>query len=74
MASKNIAKVFIDEATASLLDNVYKLCKQKYGKKDSEKFVKNIIKIVIKLAVLQKNDVFNEEGKLCGIEHFFFFY
>lgn len=27
MATKNIAKTFIDGTTASLLDNVYKLCK-----------------------------------------------
>ena len=50
MASKNIAKVFIDETTASLLDNVYRLTKTQYGsKKDAEKLVKNIIKIVIKI-------------------------
>lgn len=62
MASKNIAKVFIDETTSSLLDNVYKLTKQQYGsKKEAEKIVKNIIKIVIKLAILQKNEVFSEE-------------
>ena len=28
MASKNVAKVFIDGTTANLLDNVYKLAKQ----------------------------------------------
>lgn len=62
MASKNIAKVFIDETTSSLLDNVYRLTKQQFGsKKEAEKLVKNIIKIVIKLAILQKNDVFSEE-------------
>lgn len=50
MASKNVAKVFIDETTSSLLDNVYRLTKQQYGsKKDAEKLVKNIIKIVIKI-------------------------
>lgn len=62
MASKNMAKVFIDETTSSLLDNVYKLTKQQFGsKKEAEKIVKNIIKIVIKLAILQKNDVFTED-------------
>lgn len=62
MASKNVAKVFIDETTSSLLDNVYRLTKQQLGsKKDAEKLVKNIIKIVIKLAILQKNDVFSED-------------
>lgn len=62
MASKNVAKVFIDETTSSLLDNVYKLTKLHLGsKKDAEKLVKNIIKIVIKLAILQKNEVFSED-------------
>lgn len=62
MASKNVAKVFIDETSSSLLDNVYKLVKQQLGnKKEAEKLVKNIIKIVIKLAILQKNEVFSED-------------
>lgn len=62
MASKNVAKVFIDETTSSLLDNVYKLTKLQLGsKKEAEKLVKNIIKIVIKLAILQKNEVFSED-------------
>lgn len=62
MASKNVAKVFIDETTSSLLDNLYKLTKQQLGsKKEAEKLVKNIIKIVIKLAILQKNDVFTAD-------------
>ena len=62
MSNKNVAKVFIDENSASLLDNLYKLTKQQFGnKKDAEKLIKNIIKIVIKLAVLQKNNCFSEE-------------
>lgn len=62
MASKNVAKVFIDEISANLLDNVYRLTKQQFGnKKDAEKLVKNIIKIVIKIAILHKNNCFSEE-------------
>ncbi|CRL01789.1 CLUMA_CG015005, isoform A [Clunio marinus] len=62
MASKNVAKVFIDETTSSLLDNVYRLTKHQLGsKKEAEKLVKNIIKIVIKLAILHKNEVFTED-------------
>lgn len=62
MASKNVAKVFIDETTASLLDNLYRLTKQQFGnKKDAEKIIKNIIKIVIKIAILHKNNCFSEE-------------
>ncbi|CAO1393078.1 unnamed protein product [Diamesa hyperborea] len=62
MASKNIAKVFIDGTTANLLDNVYRLTKQHMNsKKEAEKLVKNIIKIVIKIALLHRNDQFSED-------------
>lgn len=62
MANKNVAKVFIDETTGSLLDNVYKLAKAYTGsRKDAEKLVKNIIKLVIKLGVLYRNDQFSQE-------------
>nr|CAD7438953.1 unnamed protein product [Timema bartmani]CAD7458659.1 unnamed protein product [Timema tahoe] len=62
MANKNIAKVFIDDTTASLLDNVYKLAKAYTGnKKEAEKIVKNIIKVVIKLGVLYRNGQFSAD-------------
>ncbi|XP_030755980.1 tumor necrosis factor alpha-induced protein 8-like protein isoform X1 [Sitophilus oryzae] len=62
MAGKNIAKVFIDDVTASLLDNLYRLAKQySNNKKEAEKLIKNIIKIVIKLGVLHKNNLLSEE-------------
>lgn len=62
MANKNVAKMFIDDTTASLLDNLYKMAKTYTdNKKESEKLIKNIIKIVIKIGVLYKNGQFNEE-------------
>ncbi|XP_016977069.1 tumor necrosis factor alpha-induced protein 8-like protein isoform X2 [Drosophila rhopaloa] len=62
MATKNIAKTFIDGTTASLLDNLYKLCKMHTGNKaKAEKLIKNIIKIVIKIGVLHRNNQFSEE-------------
>uniref|UniRef100_A0A336LID2 CSON001342 protein n=1 Tax=Culicoides sonorensis TaxID=179676 RepID=A0A336LID2_CULSO len=64
MANKNMAKVFIDDTTSCLLDNIYKLIKQHTNsKKDAERIVKNIIKIVIKIAVLNKNDQFDAEER-----------
>ncbi|XP_059474766.1 tumor necrosis factor alpha-induced protein 8-like protein isoform X2 [Neocloeon triangulifer] len=57
MANKSVAKVFIDDTTGSLLDDVYKLAKSYTSdKKESEKLVKNIIKIVIKLGLLYRNE------------------
>jgi hypothetical protein len=66
MATKNIAKTFIDGTTASLLDNVYRLAKIHTGsKKEAERLVKNIIKIVIKIAVLHRNGQFSlDETKI----------
>ncbi|XP_063244431.1 protein salivary glands marred isoform X2 [Bacillus rossius redtenbacheri] len=62
MANKNIAKVFIDDTTSSLLDNVYRLSKAYTGsKKEAEKLVKNVIKIVIKIGVLYRNGQFSAE-------------
>ncbi|XP_067630268.1 tumor necrosis factor alpha-induced protein 8-like protein isoform X2 [Eurosta solidaginis] len=62
MATKNIAKTFIDGTTASLLDNLYRLCKMHTGNKaKAEKLIKNIIKIVIKIGVLHRNNQFNAE-------------
>ncbi|XP_066252140.1 tumor necrosis factor alpha-induced protein 8-like protein isoform X2 [Euwallacea similis] len=62
MAGKNIAKVFIDDVTSSLLDNLYRLAKQySNNKKESEKLIKNIIKVVIKLGVLHRNNLLTEE-------------
>ncbi|CAB0014714.1 unnamed protein product [Nesidiocoris tenuis] len=62
MANKNVAKMFIDDTTASLLDNLYRLAKQYTdNKKESEKLIKNIIKVVIKIGVLYRNGQFNAE-------------
>ncbi|XP_066147581.1 tumor necrosis factor alpha-induced protein 8-like protein isoform X2 [Euwallacea fornicatus] len=62
MAGKNIAKVFIDDVTSSLLDNLYRLAKQySNNKKEAEKLIKNIIKVVIKLGVLHRNNLLTEE-------------
>ncbi|XP_052125161.1 tumor necrosis factor alpha-induced protein 8-like protein isoform X1 [Frankliniella occidentalis] len=66
MASKNVARVFIDDTTSSLLDNLYRLAKSySNNKKEAEKLVKNIIKVVIKLGVLYRNGQFSaDEMKL----------
>lgn len=70
MATKNIAKTFIDGTTASLLDNLYKLCKLHTGNKArAEKLIKNIIKIVIKIGVLHRNNQFSPE-ELRNAENF----
>ncbi|XP_030377329.1 tumor necrosis factor alpha-induced protein 8-like protein isoform X2 [Scaptodrosophila lebanonensis] len=70
MATKNIAKTFIDGSTASLLDNLYRLCKMHTGNKArAEKIIKNIIKIVIKIGVLHRNNQFSP-AELQNAENF----
>lgn len=62
MANKNIAKAFIDDTTGNLLDNLYRLAKVHGGnKKDAEKVIKNIIKVIIKIGILYRNNQFNQE-------------
>jgi len=62
MSSKSIAKVFIDDTSGRLLDNLYSLLKEYTGnKKEAEKVVKNVIKIVIKIGILYRNDQFSNE-------------
>ncbi|KAG8192634.1 hypothetical protein JTE90_017196 [Oedothorax gibbosus] len=69
MATKGIAKVFIDDATASLLDNLHRLARAHATKKEADKVIKNIIKIVIKIGILYRNDQFNAE-ELRTADHF----
>lgn len=62
VSSKSVAKVFIDDTAGSLLDNVYRLVKNITGnKKDAEKITKNIIKMVVKVGVLHRNNKFSAE-------------
>lgn len=70
MSNKNFVKAFIDDTTAQLLDNLHRLTRSLSGhKKDADKMVKNIIKIVIKIGILYRNDQFNHD-ELMLAEHF----
>lgn len=61
MASKKVAKAFIDDTTGDLLDQLYQLVKKDSGsKKEAEKIMKDLIKIVVKLTVLFRNNQFNQ--------------
>jgi len=67
MASRNVAKHFISDNAARLLDNVYRILKDFYAKKDAEKIIKNVIKMIIKISVLTRNEQFsNEEARLAN--------
>ncbi|XP_050686097.1 tumor necrosis factor alpha-induced protein 8-like protein isoform X2 [Eriocheir sinensis] len=67
MSNKTIAKNFIDDTLCSVLDNIHKLYKAHTGnKKEAEKLVKYIIKIVVKIHILYRNDQFNTEELKVG--------
>ncbi|XP_059171686.1 tumor necrosis factor alpha-induced protein 8-like [Physella acuta] len=70
MSSKKIAMTFIDETTGRVLDNAHKVLKQYKGhKKEADKVLKYIIKSVVKVGILYKNDQFNRE-ELTNVELF----
>ena len=62
MASKNIAKAFVDDTTGDLLDQLYRLAKLELGnKKEAEKLVKDVVKIVLKITILFRNNQLSRE-------------
>lgn len=57
MSNKNMAKIFIDETSGRLLDNLYKLVKDYSGnKKIAETILNDIIKVIVKIGILVKNE------------------
>eukprot|EP00095_Tigriopus_kingsejongensis_P001775 maker-scaffold339_size202159-snap-gene-1.21 protein:Tk01775 transcript:maker-scaffold339_size202159-snap-gene-1.21-mRNA-1 annotation:"tumor necrosis factor alpha-induced protein 8-like protein" len=63
-SNKNVAKGLIDDTSAALLDELYKLVKiYTQSKKDAEKIVKNIIKISVKVGMLERSDKFSSTEK-----------
>jgi len=63
-SSKTVAKSLIDDTSARLLDNLYLLLKVfTSNKEESKKTVRNIIKISVKIGMLQRGDKFNDDEK-----------
>ncbi|XP_018412809.1 PREDICTED: tumor necrosis factor alpha-induced protein 8 [Nanorana parkeri] len=61
-SSKYIATSLIDDTSGEVLDELYQVTKEfTQTKKDAEKIIKNLIKTVIKLAVLYRNSQFNQD-------------
>lgn len=61
LSSKSVAKVFIDETSGRILDNLHKLTRSYFGsKKEADKLLKSVIKMVVKVGILYKNDLFTE--------------
>jgi hypothetical protein len=67
MSNKNVAKIFIDDLTGRLLDNLNNLVKAYTGnKKQAESILNDIIKIIVKIGLLVRNNQLTpNEYNLC---------
>ena len=62
MSSKGLAKQVVDGPTSELIDNCYRIAKNYLeSKKEAEKIMKNMIKVVVKVALLSSNNRFTKE-------------
>lgn len=62
MATKSMANLFIDDTSSEVLDDLYRVTKEyTRNRKESQKIIKNLIKMVVKLGVLYRNNQFNGE-------------
>jgi len=68
MSSKSVAKIFIDDTTGRILDNLSSLIKDFSGsKKQAEAILTDIIKIIVKIGILFKNNQLSaDELNLCN--------
>ncbi|XP_041316637.1 tumor necrosis factor alpha-induced protein 8-like protein 1 isoform X1 [Pyrgilauda ruficollis] len=65
MATKTIANAFIDDTSSEILDELYRATKEyTHNRKEAQKIIKNLIKIVMKLGVLYRNGQFSAEELL----------
>lgn len=70
MATKSVANLFIDDTSSEVLDELYRVTKEyTRNRKESQKIIKNLIKMVVKLGVLYRNNQFNGE-ELILVENF----
>ncbi|XP_020649878.3 tumor necrosis factor alpha-induced protein 8-like protein 1 [Pogona vitticeps] len=70
MASKSTASIFIDDTSSEILDELYRVTKEfTRNRKEAQKIVKNLVKVVTKLGVLFRNGQFNAE-ELALMERF----
>ncbi|XP_011406311.1 PREDICTED: tumor necrosis factor alpha-induced protein 8-like [Amphimedon queenslandica] len=70
LSNKTLAKSFVDDELSQLLDTLHLILSKEFESSDvrSEKIVKNLIKIIVKLGILYKNNQFNDEELQLGIQ------
>ncbi|XP_041695671.1 tumor necrosis factor alpha-induced protein 8-like protein 1 [Coregonus clupeaformis] len=62
MATKSVANLFIDDTSSEVLDELYRVTKEyTRNRKEAQKIIKDLIKMVVKLGILYRNNQFNGE-------------
>lgn len=62
MATKSMANMFIDDTTSEILDELYRVSKEfTQNRAESQKVIKNLIKVAVKISVLYRNHRFSQE-------------
>ncbi|XP_053331258.1 tumor necrosis factor alpha-induced protein 8-like protein 2 [Spea bombifrons] len=62
MATKSMVNMFIDETSSEVLDELYRVSKEyTKNKTESQKVIKNLIKIAVKIGVLYRHNRFSSE-------------
>lgn len=62
MASKSVVQMFIDDTSSEILDELYRVSKEFTGNRtEAQKVIKDLIKVVVKIAVLFRHNRFSEE-------------
>ncbi|XP_041912511.1 tumor necrosis factor alpha-induced protein 8-like protein 1 isoform X1 [Alosa alosa] len=70
MANKTVANMFIDDTSSEVLDELYRVTKEyTRNRKEAQKIIKNLIKMVVKLGVLYRNNQFSAD-ELALVEGF----
>ncbi|XP_042297173.1 tumor necrosis factor alpha-induced protein 8-like protein 2 isoform X2 [Sceloporus undulatus] len=70
MASKSMANMFIDDTSSEILDELYRISKEyTQNRAESQKVIKNLIKVAVKISVLYRNNCFSDE-ELAWAEEF----
>ncbi|KAM4690677.1 tumor necrosis factor alpha-induced protein 8-like protein 2 [Rhinophrynus dorsalis] len=62
MATKSVVNMFIDETSSEILDELYRVSKEyTKNKSESQKVIKDLIKIAVKIGVLYRHNRFSHE-------------
>ncbi|XP_060678314.1 tumor necrosis factor, alpha-induced protein 8-like protein 2 B [Hemiscyllium ocellatum] len=61
LANKSLAQLLIDDTSAEILDELYRVSKQFTGNRaESQKVLKNLVKVAVKIGVLFRHRQFSE--------------